>query len=133
VLVVGGAIWMPEVHASDARFSFGLSAFALGACGEAVRRGPADLALCGALWAGALHAVVSALTPLTPGDRPWVGVEGAPRLRIRLWGRLHAELSIHFIVPLVRPPFTVVGLPAPVFQQAPVTALGLAGLGASFP
>jgi hypothetical protein len=133
VQVSGEALWMPEARASDARFAFGLSAFALGACGSLLRRERVDLAACGALWGGAVHAVVYGLTPTGPGDRAWAAAEVSARLRIRVIGRLHVEVSTPVLVPLVRQPFTVTGLADPVFQQAPVALLPTVGVGASFP
>jgi hypothetical protein len=133
VRIAAAALWMPEVHAADARFSFGLTAFSLGACVELIRRGLAELAACGGAWGGAVHAVVFDLSPVGPGERGWAAVEVAPRLRLHIWGRLHLETGLEVIVPLVRQPFTVIGLTAPVFQQAPLTLLPFAGLGATFP
>lgn len=133
VHVTGAALWMPEVRASDARFAFGLSAFSLGTCGDVAVWARVDLALCGALWGGALHGVVYTLTPVDPGQHAWAAAEAAARLRIHLVSRLHAELVLPAVVPLVRPPFTVTGFAAPVFRQAPVTFLPTAGLGAHFP
>jgi hypothetical protein len=131
--ITGGALWMPDVRASDARFAFGLTAFALGACVALVGRPRVDLAACGAFWAGALHAVVFDLTPVDPGQHAWAAAEVSPRLRVRIAGPLHAEVGVHLMVPLVRQPFTVTGFAAPVFQQAPVALLPFAGLGAFFP
>lgn len=131
--ITGGALWMPEVRAADPRFAFGLTAFALGACVDIVQRPRVDLAACGALWGGALHAVVLGLPAIDPGQHPWAGVEASPRLRLRLVAHVHAELGAQVVVPLVRAPFTVTGWAAPVFQQAPATLLPFAGLGASFP
>jgi len=127
------ALWMPEVRTGDARFGFGLEAFALGACGEVARRARLDLAVCGALWGGALHAVVYTLTPVAPGDHPWAAASLAPRLRLRLAARLQLELGAQLLVPLVRQPFTVTGLTAPVFQESPAALFPFLGLGASFP
>jgi hypothetical protein len=133
VQITGEALWMHEVRASDARFAFGLSAFALGACVDVLRQSWADLAACGSLWAGTLHAVVYALAPTEPGERAWAAAALSPRFRIRLPAHLHAEVGTHVLVPLVRRPFTVTGIADPVFQQAPVTALPFAGFGASLP
>jgi hypothetical protein len=127
------ALWLPEVAAADDRFAFGLSAFALGACATVARTSAADLAACGAIWGGALHAVVRDLVPSGPGDRAWAAASATPRLRLRLASRVHLELGGQLIVPLVRRPFTVTGWDTPVFQQTPVAFLPFAGLGANFP
>ncbi len=132
VHLTGEALWLPEVRTGDGRFGFGLSAFALGACVDVVRRARVDLAACGALWGGALHAVVYTLSPLAPGDHPWAAASLAPRLRIHLVSRLHAELGAQVLVPVVRQPFLVTSATAPVFQESPVGLFPFAGLGASF-
>ena len=126
------ALWMPEVAAADDRFAFGLSAFALGACAGVSRSSLADLSACGALWGGALHAVVRGLPAAEPGDRAWAAVSATPRLRVRLASRLHFELGAQLVVPLVRQPFRVTGWAEPVFQQSSVAFLPFAGLGANF-
>ncbi len=131
--ITAEALWMPEVAAADDRFAFGLSAVALGACVGVARSSSADFAACGAIWGGALHAVVHGLPPTEPGDRAWAAGSLAPRLRLRLAPRLHLELGAQLLVPFVRRPFTVTGWAEPVFQQTPVTVLPFAGLGANFP
>ena len=133
VQLTGEALWMPEARTGDGHFAFGLSAVALGVCVPAVRSAWADLAACGSVWGGALHAVVFDLTPVRPGDYGWVAAEASPRLRLRLVKHLHAELGAHLIVPLDRRPFVVTGWKDPAFQQAPVTLLPFVGLGANFP
>jgi hypothetical protein len=127
------ALWMPEVSAADDRFAFGLSAFALGACAGVARSSLADLSACGALWGGALHAVVRGLPALEPGDSAWAAASATPRLRLHLGARLHLDLGAQLLVPLVRRPFQVAGWASPVFQQSPAAFLPFAGLGANFP
>ena len=127
------ALWMPEVSAADDRFAFGLSALALGACAGVVRSSRAELSACGALWGGALHAVVRGLPAVEPGDSAWAAVSATPQLRLRLGGRLHLDLGAQLLVPLLRRPFQVAGWSSPVFQQAPAAFLPFAGLGANFP
>ncbi|APR81318.1 Hypothetical protein A7982_06665 [Minicystis rosea] len=132
VQITGEALWMPEVRANDTRFAFGLTAFALGACVDVMRQRWADLAACGSLWGGALHAVVYTLAPTQPGQRAWAAAAASPRFRVRLAPHFHAEVGTQVLVPLIRQPFTVTGSKEPVFQQAPVTAVPFAGIGASF-
>jgi hypothetical protein len=131
--ITGEAIYLPEARTSDGDFAFGLTALSIGACGTVVRGAWADLGACGALWVGALHAVVYHLEPTNPGDWAWAAASATPRLRIRLASRLHLELATHVIVPFVRRAFTATGRAAPVFQEAPLTAVPLAGLGTTFP
>lgn len=124
---------MPEVRTSDGDFAFGLSALAIGACVDVARGAWVNLAACGSIWGGALHAVVYHLTPTEPGSYAWAGAAASPRLRIRLAPRLHLEVGAHLLVPLVRRAFTATGRAEPVFQEPPVTVIPLAGLGTSFP
>jgi hypothetical protein len=131
--LTGEALWLPEARTADGRFGFGLAAFALGACAVVADLRSADLAACGAVWAGALHAVVYDLEPARPGDYAWAAASATPRLRVRLLPRVHAELGAHLLVPLVRRPFVVSGWAEPVFRQAPVTTLLFAGVGVHFP
>ena len=131
--ITAEALWMPEVGTSDGDFAFGLSALAVGACVDVARGAWADLAACGSIWGGALHAVVYHLTPTQPGSYAWAGAAASPRLRVRLAPRLHLEVGAHLLAPLVRRAFTATGRADPVFQEAPVTVIPLAGLGTSFP
>jgi hypothetical protein len=133
VQLVAEALWMPEVHTTDARFSFGLAAGALGACLTLVQVRRVDFAGCASVWAGALHSVVYVLTPVAPGERAWAAVEASPLLRVRLVDHLHLELGVHVLVPLVRSEFTVLGFKDPIFQEAVVTAVPFGGIGAHFP
>ncbi|MDI3285113.1 hypothetical protein [Polyangium sp. 15x6] len=133
VQITGEALWLPEARTEGGQFGFGLSTLALGACVDVARTGAADLAACGSLWAGALHAVVYDLEPAEPGDWFWAAAAITPRLRVRLAPRLHAEMGVHVLVPITRRPFEVKGWTTPIFEQAPVTGLPFVGLGANFP
>jgi hypothetical protein len=132
VALTGEALFLPEVRATDARFAFGLTAFALGACATLASGAALDLGACGAVWAGSLHAVVHELVPAAPGDYAWAAVELGPRLRVRLASAVHAELGAHLYAPLVRRPFLLEGHADPVFRQSPVAAAPWLGLGANF-
>jgi hypothetical protein len=93
----------------------------------------ADLAACGSLWGGALHAVVYRLTPTQPGDRAWAAAALSPRLRVALGPHVHVEVASHLFVPLIRQPFTVTGKSAPAFQEPSVALLSFAAFGAQLP
>ena len=133
VSVTAEALWMPEARTADGRFGFGLTAFSLGACFVPVRLAAAELAACGSVWGGALHAVVYQLAPVTAGDSGWAAAAASPRLRLRLAGPLHAEVGGHLMIPLTRHPFVLRGQVEPVFREAPVTFFPFAGIGAHFP
>lgn len=131
--ITGEGLWMPERRTTDGRFGFGLSAFGLGGCFRVVPGSVADLGACGSLWGGALHAVVYQLMPTQPGDRAWVATALTSRLRLAFGAHVHAELGVHFFVPLLRQPFTVTGESATVFQEPPVAVLPFAAIGAQLP
>jgi hypothetical protein len=130
--ITGEALWMPEARTSDGRFAFGLTAFALGGCLTLAKGRTVDLAACAALWGGALHSVVYALTPTAPGDLAWAGASLSPRVRVRIAGPLHLELGAHVLAPIIRRPFTVTEQDVQVFRQTAVTLLPFVGLGANF-
>ena len=132
VAITAEGLFLPEVRASDGRFGFGLTAIAIGACVDVLHRDEIDLAACGAVWGGALHAVVYALIPDAPGDFAWAAVEIGPRLRVRLAPHVHAELGAHVFAPLVRRPFVVEGHADTVFRQSVIAAEPFLGLGANF-
>jgi hypothetical protein len=133
VQLAAEALWLPEARTADKHFGFGLTAFSLGACGVIASARAVELAACGLVWAGALHAVVYDLSPTGPGDYAWAGASAAPRLRIKLSPHVHWELGVHVVVPFVRRAFSVIGWKDPVFQEPPVTAIPFGGLGVHFP
>jgi hypothetical protein len=133
VQITGEALWLPERRTLDNRFGFGLTALGLGTCLRFLERRRVDVAACASLWAGALHAVVYALTPTQPGDRPWAAAELSPRLRVALAPHVHVEAGAHVFVPLIRQPFGVTGEPAPVFQESVVAFLPFVAAGAQLP
>lgn len=123
---------MPEARTADKRFAFGLTALSLGVCRTLSRARVYDLGVCGAVWGGALHAVVFDLLPEAPGDYAWAAASIAPHLRIRAAPHLHLDLGVQVIVPFVRRSFQVSGWKDPVFQEAPVTLLPFGGAGIHF-
>lgn len=131
VEITGQALWMPEDHAADRRFAFGLTAIGLGVCGTLTRGRAYDFALCGTVWGGSLHAVVFDLAPVSPGDSAWAALSLTPRVRVRLTSRAHLDLGLHVLVPLVRRPFELADGTA-IFQQSIVTVTPLAGVGVHF-
>ena len=134
VELTGEALFVPQVSTNSTTFAFGLSAVALGACVELVQSPPMDLGACGALWAGAVHAVVMKQYDfMAPGDYAWAAASAMPRLRVALGSRVYAEVGTQLVVPLVRTPFKVNGTTTPVFQQSSVAALPFVGVGVGFP
>jgi hypothetical protein len=132
VEITAEALWMPEARTADKRFAFGLTALSLGVCRTLSRARVYDLGVCGAVWGGALHAVVFDLLPEAPGDYAWAAASIAPHLRIRAAPHLHLDLGVQVIVPFVRRSFQVSGWKDPVFQEAPVTLLPFGGAGIHF-
>lgn len=126
------ALWIPEVTAADARFAFGVTALSLGGCVRAARASTIELAACGALWGGAIHAVVHGIVPDQPGDRPWAAVSLAPRLRLGLVAGVHLELGAELLVPVIRRAYTLIGQTAPVFELPAAAFFPSLGLGVNF-
>ncbi len=132
VEITAEALWMPEARTADKRFAFGLTALSLGVCGTISRARVYELGVCGAVWGGALHAVVFDLAPAAPGDYAWAAASLAPHLRVRFAKHLHLDLGVQAIVPFVRRSFQVSGWIGPVFQESPVTILPFGGAGVHF-
>jgi hypothetical protein len=131
--ITAEALWLPQQRTSDRRFAFGLAAFGAGTCVRFLERARVDLAGCGSVWVGALHAVVYEPAPTQPGDHPWAAAAVTPRLRAAVGAHLLVEVGAHLFVPLVRQPFTVTGDVAPAFQEPPVAFLPFVSLGAQMP
>lgn len=110
-------------------FAFGLTAAGPGACARFAPWSWLQAEGCGAMLAGALHAVVFRPAPTAPGERPWIAAAGAVRVRAYLLSALSIELGAELLVPLLRHRFFVEGRDSTVFQQGPVlpgASLGLA-------
>jgi hypothetical protein len=128
-----GFLLLPETKTAAGDFAFGLTAASLGACGDVWTSGSWAAALCGQAYGGAIHSVVLALEPTTPGDRLWLGAGASARLSGNVFRALRAEVAAEATAPLVRHRFFVEGAPGTVFQQAPVGALVSIGVGMSIP
>ncbi len=129
-----GATFLPETLLTSGGypFAFGVSALDLGACVDLVQSRRMVLSGCGAVWVGAIHAVVFALTPAQPGDRPWAGLSAEGRWTITLFEPLIVEFHAGALVPLTRYDFRVDGPIGGVFSQSVVTFVGGVGLGIHF-
>jgi hypothetical protein len=130
----GGMLYLPEQRTSDAGFAFGMTAAWLGGCFLPVDLARTSLSLCAMAEGGAIHAVVLSLSPLSPGDRPWVAGSVEAVLRLRPAGPLLAEIGGDFIVPFTRDRFVLEPQPATtVFRQGPVAGTLFVGAGMLFP
>ena len=120
----------PELRSTDGGdFAFGLTAGGPGACARFEPWSWLQAEGCGAMLAGALHAVVFRPAPTAPGERPWIAAAGAVRARAYLLPALSIELGAELLVPLLRQRFFVEGRDSTIFQQGPVlpgASLGLA-------
>jgi hypothetical protein len=127
-----GAVYWPEARTPAGDVAFGLTAGWAGGCwrSDGARAG---LSLCAKLMAGAIHSVVFTLEPAEPGDRLWAGGALSSQARVRVFGRVVAELGIEGIAPMTRAPFLVRGRSAPVFQEGPIAGVAFAGLGLTIP
>jgi hypothetical protein len=135
-----GALWFPEVGTPPlltgdiSQYAFGMTAVWLAPCVDGIQRERIAVGGCVGVLAGAIHAVVYNLEPVTPGDRLWLGVAAGPRVRLRLIGPVVAEAGIDAVVPLIRYRFATRGgtpADATVFQQnvVAVSAWIAAGVG----
>jgi hypothetical protein len=129
----GGVLYLPEQPTADHGFAFGLTAARLGACAQAMETSRVDLSVCADVLAGAIHSVVFALEPVHPGDRAWAGGALGGVLHVHLAGPVEGQIGADLVVPFTRNAFAVQGQAAPVFQEAPVTAVFFAGVGLSIP
>ncbi|WP_433935514.1 hypothetical protein AB3662_12355 [Sorangium cellulosum] len=130
-----GALWLPEQHATDATFAFGLSAGWLGACVEAVHSDAVALGLCGRVLAGAVYAVIDEderYVPTDPGARGWVSAGAGARLGIRLVGPLRVETGVDLFAPMTRYSFRLEGEQPPPFEQPAVGGAAFVGVGVTF-
>jgi hypothetical protein len=136
-----GAIWFPEVGTPPpapgdiSQYAFGITAGWLAACADGIRAERTLVGVCAGLLAGAIHAVVYNLEPVTPGDRPWFAISLGPRARFRLFGPIAAELGLDAIVPLIRYRFaTRTASPdgETVFQQSVVGLSAWLAVGLGF-
>jgi hypothetical protein len=125
-------LWLPEQKTEDRQFGFGLTAASLGACVDASDNREAVPGVCGAFWAGALHATVYRLVPVAPGDWLWAAASVTPRIRFRLPASALFETGAHFMIPIVRHPYLVETWPEPVFRQSVVAVHVFGGLGVQF-
>jgi hypothetical protein len=129
------ALFLPEKRRNDAvgDFGYGLTAFELGACAGA----PGATFFwfgCGALGAGAVHAVVHSPAPLEPGDRLWAALRIEAGLALRIVGPIWLDARLFDLVAAKRWQFRVNvndSSPRQAFAQSalmPGAALGLAAL-----
>ncbi|WP_437940601.1 hypothetical protein [Sorangium sp. So ce341] len=134
-----GALWLPEQHATQRTFAFGLTAGWLGGCLEAVRSRSLALGLCGRVVAGAIYAVIYGDEQITPtilptdvGSRAWLSLGAGTRLGVRIVGPLRLETGIDLFVPMTRYSFQLQdGQPAG-FEQPAVGGAAFVGVGVTF-
>jgi hypothetical protein len=128
-----GVLYVPETFADDPRFSFGLTTVAAGACAALHPDESLELGLCGELELGAIHGVVHHATSVDAGDELWLAGALGPRVRFAPFRPLVFEIGLSAVIPFLDRAFDVAGIDDPVFEQAPVGALGFAGVGLRSP
>jgi hypothetical protein len=115
-------------------YAFGLVAAWVAPCFDVWRSAGASLAGCAGVDVGAIRSVVLRGDPAGVGERPWVALFAAARLRGRLAGPLAGELGAELTAPLVRDRFFEGGAArATAFQQGNVAGVVFAGVGVQFP
>lgn len=134
-----GALWLPEQHATQRTFAFGLTAGWLGACLEMVRSRSVAFGLCGRAVAGAIYAVIygddavpPTILPTDVGSRAWLSLGAGTRLGFRVIGPLRLETGIDLFVPVTRYDFQLEGGRPTGLEQAAVAAAAFGGVGLTF-
>lgn len=132
--VAVGARWLPEV--SSGPVALGLVAFRAGPCWTALQGVTGALRVCADLRVGALHAAVrgdEALVADDAGQRVWAGAALSVVGRARVWRWLFVSATLEAQTPFTRDVFVITRRAGAeeVFQQPPISALGVFSVGAS--
>jgi hypothetical protein len=131
LLVLVGFLYVPETRTGDDQFGFGIAAGILGAS-LVWSEGPLSILPSLKLLIGAIHAVVYELSPLEPGDQPWLGITLDITARIELMHWIFFDVSLGATAPLTRQIFEVEGRSGTVFEEPLVIPGARAGLGLNF-
>jgi hypothetical protein len=129
--VTAGLSLLPETQTSDGRFAFGLTAGSVGACSGKRFLPHLETSLCAEVDLGAMHAVVldaSQLEPIDPGDHLWAAFGLGPRVAFTRKPLVLAA-GVQAVVPFFHNEFGIQGHEAPVFESAPLGALGYLAAG----
>jgi hypothetical protein len=131
-----GVRWLPEVSDPSAAIGLGWTALRAGPCWTPLSTAPFALRLCADVRAGAMRSTLRAATNLVAdqvGERPWVGAALTVAARAWAWRGLFVGVDLEAQSPFVRDAFVVVrpGGTTTLFQQSPVTAVGVVSVGAS--
>jgi hypothetical protein len=126
-------VYFPEVRAPAGNSAFGLTAASVGVCAQPWRTPAVGFEICAKVLLGAIHSVVYKLTPVSPGDQPWVANSLDASIRARLVGPLFAELGGEAIGTWEQYTFQVTGQSPSSFQESRLAAFGFIGLGLSIP
>jgi hypothetical protein len=125
--------WLPQEDGTAspsvrARYA-GLGA-SLSACGVALRTDRLAFAGCVGGRAAALRGEASGAAIDGSAVAPWYAAVPALRVRVRLWGRVHADARAELAVSLTQPRFTVVNLGVHVVPR--LIPAGILGISADF-
>jgi hypothetical protein len=129
--IVVGFLYAPETRTDDDQFGFGIAAGTLGAS-LVWTEGPLSILPTLKLLIGAIHAVVYELSPVEPGDQPWLGITLDLTARIELIRWIFLDVSLSATAPLTRQIFEVEGRTGVVFEEPIVIPGARAGLGLNF-
>jgi hypothetical protein len=122
-----GARFLPDVNTSDGHLGLSLVTAELGYCGGWAL-GPTELDVCGAVEAGAVRALARDLTPVDPGNYPWVAMHAGPRWVVPARSGAAVELGVFALVPFTRQVFHVDSADATTFQTSAVSVLATVGI-----
>ena len=131
--VVAALSWLPEVGTDDGDFSFSLVTGFLGGCGDVWAGWRHALGLCGGMRLGAMSAISHRLTPLEPGEQPWVETDGSIRLLLQPAGPLLVGGELAGGLVLLRPRFLVAPAERVAFHPSAATVAGTIWAGVRFP
>jgi hypothetical protein len=127
------AMMVPGTRTDDGSVGFGLTAANVGACANLAADDSVSVSACLGAMVGVIHSYVYSLSPVTPGDRAWVGATSGLDGTLRVAGPLRLLFGVEAAWPITRHRFLAEGRAEPLFRQPFVTILGTLGLGLAFP
>jgi hypothetical protein len=131
--LVASLSWLPAVSTDDGELSFSMVTGALGACVDPWSRWRWAIGLCAGIRAGAIEAVSHRLTPVDPGEQPWIQADASLRLSLQPVGPLWLGAEGGASLVALRPRFRIVGREGAALSPSRVGASASAWAGVRFP
>src|SRR5664280_1069595 len=125
VQITLGISYFPEASRNSqfSQFSFGLTTFDAGFCGNAVNSRWFIAGVCGEVHVGAMHSVVNQGQPVYPGDRPYAALSLGPKIGWRAWAPFYVEGGLSTRASFWRPEFQQNSGAETVFESRPINAV----------